>query len=218
MVNAGHLVVGILIIVVIVLILQAVLGYVQIKTTPPGWDIIRPPGEVSTLFIDNDSLWTGGKEGIILITRSRIPLPAGAPPVSYVRQIIAPAPGIPFTRVLSLAERNNSNIVVGTETDVFVNEGNGWRSLRASGMPEIVSADVLLATQSGDLWVGCGVPRRGALFRLNGTSWQHYTVSDGLPHPAVCALTEPDDGTSGLPPGTPGKAELPAIPMVPGQT
>lgn len=223
-VNAGNLVVGVLIIAMIVLILQAVLGYVQVKSTPPGWEIIRPPAEVSTLILDNDTLWTGGKEGIILISRtnsSRIPLPAGAPPTSYVRQIlrdhtgsiwighdgglvkfanaswqiIAPGPGIPFTRVLSLAERSDGSMTVGTETDVFVNNGSGWRSLRAGAMPEIASADVLLATRSGDLWVGCGAPMRGALFRLNGTSWQQYTVSDGLPHPSVRALTEAGDGT-----------------------
>lgn len=223
-VNAGHLVIGILIIAGIILILQAVLGYVQVQGTPPGWEIIRPPGEVSTLLLDDDLIWTGGKEGVILISRtnrSRIPLPAGAPPVSYVRQIlrdrtgsiwighdgglvtyahgswqiIAPHDGIPFTRVLSLAERNNGDMVVGTDTDVFVREETGWSSLHARGMPEIVSADVLLATQSGDLWIGCGAPTRGTLLRLNGTSWRQYTVSDGLPHPAVRALTEADDGS-----------------------
>lgn len=224
MVNAGQLVVGILIIVVLILLLQAVLGYMQVKGTPPGWEIIRPPAEVSTLLIDSDTLWTGGKEGIILISRtnrSHIPLPAQAPSTSYVRQIfrdhtgtiwighdsgllkvtnaswqiIAPGPGIPFTRVLSLAELRDGSMVAGTDTDVFVKEETGWLSLRASGMPEIASADVLLATRSGDLWVGCGAPMRGALFRMNGTLWQQYTVSNGLPHPAVRALTEADDGS-----------------------
>jgi len=222
--NAGHLVAGILIIAVLVIILQAAHGYVQIKSTPPGWEIIRPPAEVSTLIIDNDTLWTGGKEGIILISRmnrSRIPLPEGAPPTSYVRQIlrdhtgtiwighdgglvkyanaswqiIAPGPGVPFTKVLSLAERSDGTIVAGTETDVYMDDVSGWRSLHTMGMPEIASADVLLAARSGDLWVGCGALMRGALYRLNGTLWQTYTVSDGLPHPAVRALTETDDGT-----------------------
>lgn len=223
-VNAGHFVAGILIIAVIVLTLQAVQGYVQVNSTPPGREIIRPPAEVSTLLIDNDTLWTGGKEGIILISRtnsSRLPLPAGSPPTSYVRQIfrdqsgsiwighdgglikyanaswqiIAPGPGLPFTSVLSLAEHRDGSMVVGTETDVFVNDETGWRSLRGGFMPDIVSADVLLVTRSDDLWVGCGAPMRGALYQLNGTSWQRYTVSDGLPHPAVRALTEADDGS-----------------------
>lgn len=222
--NIGHVVAGILVIVVIILILQAAQSYMQVKSTPPGWEIIRPPGEVSTLLLDNDTLWTGGKDGIILISRtnrSRLSLPAGTPPTSYVRQIfrdrsgsiwighdgglvkyanaswqiIAPGPGIPFTRVLSLAERDDGSMVVGTETDVFVNDAIGWRSLRAGGMPEIASVDVLLTTRSDDLWVGSGAPMRGGLYRLNGTQWHQYSVSDGLPHPAVRAITETDDSS-----------------------
>jgi ligand-binding sensor domain-containing protein len=222
-VNAGYLVAGILIIVVIVLILQAAIGYMQVKSTPPGWEIIRPPAEVSTLFIDNDTVWTGGKEGIVLInrtTRERINLPAGAPPVSYVRQIfrdhtgsiwighdgglirftngswqiVAPGPGIPFIKVLSLAENKDGSIIAGTETDVFVNNGNGWQSLRSLGMPHIALAEVLLVSRSGDLWVGCGDPMRGALLRFDGTSWHPYTTNDGLPHPAVRALAEDPNG------------------------
>ena len=222
--NAAYLVAGILVIAVIILALQSALGYVQVTSTPPGWEIIRPPAEVSTLLVDGDTLWTGGKDGIVLINRtdrSRIPLTAGAPPTSYVRQIfrdnsgaiwighdgglikylngswqvIAPGPGIPFTRVLSLASYGDGSIIVGTETDVFVSTGSGWQSLRESGMPEIASAEVLLTTRSGDLWVGCGVPTRGALFRLNGTTWHSYTVNDRLPHPAVRAETEAEDGS-----------------------
>ncbi|MDO9325452.1 MAG: hypothetical protein Q7T80_10905 [Methanoregula sp.] len=223
-VNIGHVVAGILVIVVIILILQAAQSYMQVKSTPPGWEIIRPPAEVSTLLLDNDMLWTGGKDGIILISRtnrSRLPLPEGAPPTSYVRQIfrdqsgsiwighdaglvkyanaswqiIAPNPGMPFTKVLSLAERRDGSMVVGTETDVFVYDASGWRSLRAGGMPEVASADVLLTTRSGDLWVGSGAPMRGGLYRQNGSQWQQYSVNDGLPHPAVRALTETGDGS-----------------------
>lgn len=223
-IGAGQLLAGILIIAAVVFALQAALGYVQVTSTPPGREIIRPPAEVSTLLIDGDILWTGGKDGIVLINRTdrtRTPLPAGAPPTSYVRQIfrdpsgtiwighdgglvryvngswqvIAPGPGIPFSKVLSLAGQRDGSIIAGTDTDVFVSTGSGWQSLREGGMPEIASADVLLTTRSGDLWVGCGVLTRGSLYRQNGTSWQRYTVHDGLPHPAVRALTEAEDGS-----------------------
>ena len=66
---AGQLLAGILVIVIIILILQNLLGYVQVQSAPPGWQIIRPPHEVSTLIIVNDTVWTGGKEGVILIDR-----------------------------------------------------------------------------------------------------------------------------------------------------
>ncbi len=60
-INAGYLITGILIIAGIMIILQNLLGFVQIHTTPPGWQIIRPPNEVSTLIIENDTVWTGGR-------------------------------------------------------------------------------------------------------------------------------------------------------------
>ena len=55
---------------IIILILQNLLGYVQVQSAPPGWQILRPPHEVSTLIIVNDTVWTGGKEGVILIDRT----------------------------------------------------------------------------------------------------------------------------------------------------
>lgn len=221
--NIVYLGIGILIIAVMIFALQAALGYVQVKSTPPGWEIIRPPHEVSTLLIDNDTVWTGGKEGIVLISRtnrSRIPLPAGAPPTSYVRQIfqdrngsiwiahdggliqfergvwqvISPAPDIPFRRVVSLAQHRDGSIIVGTDADAFVKTSSGWQSLRSRGMPLVALAEVILVTRSGELWVGCGEPMRGALLRFDGNAWHQYAVKDGLPHPSVRALAEDSDG------------------------
>jgi ligand-binding sensor domain-containing protein len=219
LVNAVYLAIGVLIIAALIIALQAVLGYAQVESTPPGWEIIRPPAEVSTLIIVNDTVWTGGKEGLVLISRTnstRLPLPEDAPATSYIRQIfrdhngsiwiahdgglarftgrswevIAPAPGIPFRRVLSLAELKDNRIVAGTDTDAFVFNDTGWQSLTASGMPSIALAEVLLVTRSGDLWVGCGDPMRGALLRFDGKAWHQYTTNDGLPHPAVRSLFE----------------------------
>ena len=82
---------GILIIVGILVCLQLFLGYLQVKNAPAGWQIIRPPGEVYTIHIENDTVWTGGKDGVILIDRitgRNVPLPGSPPPVSYVRSII----------------------------------------------------------------------------------------------------------------------------------
>lgn len=222
--NLGRLALGFLVIAAAILLLQVLLSHVQMSSAPPGWEIIRPPDEVSTLLIDNDTVWTGGKGGIIRIGRTnstRLTLPAGAPQTGYVRQIfrnnagtiwighdgglvkytgsswevIAPGPGIPFTRVLSLAQLPDGSMVAGTETDVYVAGGSGWQSLHERGMPAIGSADVLLVTRKGDLWIGCGDPVRGALIRLNGTIWHRYGVADGLPHPAVRALVQMDDGS-----------------------
>ncbi len=90
-INAGYLIAGILIIAAIIIIFQNLLGFVEIHTAPPGWQIIRPPQEVSTLLIVNDTVWTGGKDGLIIINRingTRIRIPEPVPSFGYVRQIM----------------------------------------------------------------------------------------------------------------------------------
>jgi len=223
-INAIYLITGILIIAGIMIILQNILGFVQIHTTPPGWQIIRPPHEVSTLIVENDTVWTGGKDGVILIDRltgARISTPRTMPSFGYVRQImqdrtgriwvghdgglgcfqndswqvIAPAPHIPFSRVLSIAELQDGTIVIGTDTDVRASTGSSWTSLLGNSAPSIASADVMLADTGGNLWIGCGSPTYGGLYRLNGTSWSSFSLRDGLPHTSVRGITQSRDGS-----------------------
>lgn len=221
---AGQLIAGILIIAVIILVLQNILGFVQVRSAPPGWQIIRPPQEVSTLIIGNDTVWTGGKDGVMLIDREtgeRNRTPGNAPSFGYVRQIlkdtrgwiwighdgglarfrdgswevIAPSAGAPFSKVLSLAERHDGSIVIGTELDVISYKDGIWTSLLGQNAPTIASADVLFEDIDGDLWAGCGQPTHGGLYRLNGSSWTSYTVNNGLPHLSVRGIFQARDGT-----------------------
>jgi ligand-binding sensor domain-containing protein len=222
-INAGYLIAGILIIAVTVVFLQNLLGFVKISSTPSGWQIIRPPQEVSTLIIENEWVWTGGKDGLILINRStgtRINPAEPAPSFGYVRQIlrdsrggiwvghdnglacyrngswqvIAPSPEVPFLRVLSIAEFPHNAMVIGTDTDVLVFKEGSWRSLLGNNSPSIASADVLFVDRDNTLWIGCGSPTHGGLYSLNGTSWSVFSEKDGLPHPSVRAITQTRDG------------------------
>ncbi len=220
----GQLLAGILVIVLMIVLLQNLLGYVQVQSAPPGWQIIRPPNEVSTLIIVNDTIWTGGKDGVVLIDRvsgTRTATPGNVPSFGYVRQIIrdrdggiwvghdgglahfwqgsweviAPAPGVPFSKVLSLVQRSNGTIIIGTDTDVLSYRDSRLTSLLGNGTVSIASADVLFEDRGGDLWVGCGQPVRGGLYRLNGTAWTSFSIRDGLPHLSVRGITQTRDGT-----------------------
>lgn len=221
---ACQIIAGILIVVIIILALQNLLSFVQVRSAPAGWQIIRPPSEVSTLIIVNDTVWTGGKDGVILIDRATgasAAMPAPPPSFGYVRQIfrshdgwiwighdgglarfrngswqvLAPAPGVPFSRVLSIAERGDGSIIAGTDTDVLAFRDGRWTSILGEGAPPVACAEVLLADENGDLWIGCGLPTHGGLYRLNRSSWSSYTISDGLPHPSVRGMTQARDGT-----------------------
>lgn len=221
---AGQLIAGILIILLIIVILQNLLGFVQVNTAPPGWQIIRPPNEVSTLIVVNDTIWTGGKDGIILIdsrTGTRKTLPGNPPSFGYVRQVfrdrngviwvghdggltvfrngswqvIAPSAEVPFSKVLSIAQRQDGSITIGTDTDVFTLRQGIWASVLRNNPPQVACAEVLLVDREDNLWIGCGLPTRGGLYRLNGTSWSSYSISNGLPHLSVRGMTQARDGT-----------------------
>lgn len=219
-----YVLIGILIIIGFIIGLQIVTGYIQVHTTPTGWKIIRPPNEVYTLLIDNDTVWTGGKDGVALIDRisgNQLQLPPNAPPFSYVRaiikdnhgtiwighdgglvqylngswRIVAPQPDIPFTKTLSILERHDSSIVIGTALDVFEYNGVVWKSLINPGGPSIASADALFEDTNRNLWIGCDDPTHGALYRLRRSVWTIYTVNDNLPHSSVRMIRESTDGT-----------------------
>ena len=40
---------------------------------PDGWTIIRPPHDVMALAIQGDTIWAGGKEGVIGLDREHHP-------------------------------------------------------------------------------------------------------------------------------------------------
>ncbi len=89
----------------------------------------------------------------------------------------------------------DGTIVIGTDTDVQSYTNGIWTSLLGNNAPAIASADVLLVDNDGGLWVGCGSPTHGGLYRLNGTLWSSYSLKDGLPHLSVRGMTQARDGS-----------------------
>lgn len=214
---------GILIIVAVILVAGFLLSHVQMLSTPAGFTIIRPPDEVSTILVDGDIVWTGGKGGVILfdrINRSRQLLPPGAPEFGYVRGIgkdpggsvwIAHDGGIarfsqnawtvfdehtgaPFSKALSVISRADGSIWVGTEGKIVQYTNGSWIEIVPPPSITLASADALLFDSSGDLWIGCGSSTHGGLFRYNGRNWTVYGMDNGLPHPVVRDVTESADG------------------------
>ena len=222
-VAVGTILAGMLIIFLIIFGLQFLLGYAQIKNTPPGWQIIRPPGEVYSLYIENNTIWTGGKDGVILIDRisgSVIPLPESPPQFSYVRaivrdrtgsiwiahdgglvrydghtwRVIAPGNDVPFTKTLSLIERKDGTLVAGTVLGVYSFDGKQWTNLVPPAGPVPVTADALFEDLDGNLWIGCVSPTHGGLFLLNRTGWYSVTDENPLLHTSARMITQTRDG------------------------
>jgi len=214
---------GILIIVAAVLVAGFLLSHAQMLSTPSGFTIIRPPDEVSTILVDGDMVWTGGKGGVILfdrINRSRQPLPNGAPQFGYVRGIAKDPKGsvwiahdgglarlshnswtvfdehngAPFSKALSVISQADRSIWVGTEGKIVQYMNGTWIEIVPPPSITLASADALFFDSSGDLWIGCGSSTHGGLFRYDGRNWTVYGTDNGLPHPVVRDVTQSVDG------------------------
>ena len=214
---------GILIIVAAILVAGFLLSHAQMLSTPAGFSIIRPPDEVSTILVDGDMVWTGGKGGVILFdrtNRSIQPLPPGAPLFGYVRGIakdpegsiwiahdgglarfsrnawtsFGEHTGAPFSKSLSVIFQADGSIWVGTEGKIVQYTKGTWIEIVPPPSITLASADVLFFDSSGDLWIGCGSPTHGGLFRYDGRNWTAYGTDNGLPHPVVRDVTESADG------------------------
>ena len=214
---------GILIIVAAILVAGFLLSHAQMLSTPSGFTIIRPPDEVSTILVDGDMVWTGGKGGVILfdrINRSRQPLLPGAPQFGYVRGIakdptgsvwvahdgglarfsqnawtdFSERSGAPFSKALSVISQEDGSIWVGTEGKIVKYSNGNWIEIVTPPSITLASADVLFFDSSGNLWIGCGSPAHGGLFRHDGQNWTMYGLDNGLPHPVVRDVTESADG------------------------
>jgi ligand-binding sensor domain-containing protein len=214
---------GVFIIVTAILVLGFLLSHAQMLSSPPGFSIIRPPDEVSAVLIDGDTVWTGGKDGVILLdrtSRSGQPLPGGAPVFGYVRGIVRDTggsvwiahdgglarfshggwtsfgedTGAPFSKALSVISRPDGSILVGTEGKIATYMNSTWSEIIPPGSVTLASADVLFSDSSENLWIGCGNPAHGGLFRYDGQNWMVYGPDDGLPHPVVRDITASADG------------------------
>ncbi|KQC03574.1 MAG: hypothetical protein APR53_00995 [Methanoculleus sp. SDB] len=221
---AAQIVLGFVIVAVLIVVVLFGLDLYKEQTLPDGCVIVRPPGEVTTLLIDGDVVWTGGKDGVILVDRTtygRLPLPPGAPVFGYVRDLFRASTGAiwiahdgglaryfegswdafseqngtPFRRGLSLLEVGRNTLWVGTDQGIFIWNGYGWEEVVLPEEISFVSADVLFQDTSGAVWVGCSSPTEGGLFRFEGKKWHAYSLSDGLPHTSVNKIAEDRDGT-----------------------
>ncbi len=192
----------------------------------PGWTIVRPPSEVCTLALVDGVLWTGGRDGLVLVDRHTLhpaPVPEGAPEFPRVWAILADRRGrvwvghdgglelweeglwshreLPgLRRVLALAEDPEGRILAGGEAGVAVGPEPGWQRLAIPPEATLPAFDLVFVDRDGTLWLGSSHPTRGGLVAFDGTTWTRCSVGAELPHPSVNAVVR--DGRGDLWVGT----------------
>ncbi|MBT8508757.1 hypothetical protein AZH53_10105 [Methanomicrobiaceae archaeon CYW5] len=207
-------------VVMVIALIIAVPLIIQEETLPEGIVILRPPSEVSALYIGADAVWTGGADGLLLFDRATtasLPLPAGAPVFGHVRAItgtgdggvlIAHDRGIaryaggvwdaspddpPFGRALALAAAPDGSILAGTADGIWRHETEAWVREADLGAFGLQDCEVLMIDSRGWIWAGCADPTAGGILVRRDGAWERAGAAS-LPHPVVRGLVEDASG------------------------
>jgi ligand-binding sensor domain-containing protein len=191
---------------------------------PPGWQIIRPPHEVSALAEDGEIVWTGGLDGVFALDRGTGRTIEKLDPdftLEGVRALLVDRAGtlwighqagltrldgstwrtytqddgLPDDRVNALLQDRDGRVWVGTWGGAAVLDGDGWHALkRRDGLAEDM-VNVMLQDRQGGLWFGSYVAPRGGISHLQDGTWQRFSTANGVPHNNVNALAEDHAGS-----------------------
>jgi ligand-binding sensor domain-containing protein len=190
----------------------------------PGWQVIRPPHEVSALAEQADIIWAGGQEGVFALDRNTgallKKLELGVS-LEYVRALLmdrtgvlwvghqagltrydgsvwttyTEADGLPDKRVNALLQDREGRLWAGTWGGAAIYDGQGWDVLTANHGLAANMVNVMLQDREGGLWFGSYVAPRGGISYLKDGMWQRFSTENGLLHNNVNALIEDNTGS-----------------------
>jgi ligand-binding sensor domain-containing protein len=149
------------------------------ETAHPGFNILRPPGEVYSMALQGDYIWAGGVDGLYKIdisTRKVVVSPYENPSMKFVRAILVDSAGV---------------LWVGYDNGISTYDGKTWSTMtKDEGLPDN-RVNSLMQDGKGRIWVGTW---SGAVVFDNGTKQRIYTTKDGLLDNTVNAMLEDDRG------------------------
>jgi len=186
------------------------------------WRIIRPPGDVTCMVPMGDTLWVGGKEGVVgvsLTDGSLVEFPCDVK-LSYVRHMVADrggllighdngltnytgigcvtltaADGLVDGRVNYVLRSSDGRLLAGTAQGAYVCSGGGWTRLTEEDGLLSDTVNVMLEDAGGGLWFGSDTAPLGGISILQGGQWTYFTTENGLPHNDINSLYLDSDGS-----------------------
>jgi ligand-binding sensor domain-containing protein len=194
------------------------------RRLPPGWLTIRPPRDVMALLEFDETIWSGGRDGVAVVDRDRGQLlhwEKADVELRYVTSLatdgdtvwvghdrglshftdgawktVGTADGLPADRVLALCYSEDSGLWVGT-TGGLANLGPGQDRWAVYTQADGLAGDavsVVMEDSQGRIWAGNGYGMEGGLSMYDGRRWTAYDTRDGLAHNMVNAILEMPDG------------------------
>lgn len=189
----------------------------KLKKSLPGWQVIRPPHEVSALATQGDLIWAGGTDGVLGLDRTSgrvVKKLEGDVNLSHVRALLVDESGIlwighqggltrydgsacrtytrkdglPDNRVNALLLDREGRLWAGTWGGAAVREGGVWQVLNVSDGLADNMVNVMVEDRQGGLWFGSYVAPRGGISRRENGRWQYFSTAGGLPHNNLSVL------------------------------
>ncbi len=215
---------GALVVLLGIALVSMFVEYRKQRSLPAGWAILRGPGEVSTILIRDDQIWTGGRDGISVIdpdTLEILPTPAGLADLRYVRAMQVDADGNIWiahrsgvTRsvganwrlissedlglkgaVLSLLATPSGALWVGGEGGLVKRDAGGFHAVELPETSVIDSVTTIFHDNGGRLWIGSDSQLKGGLLSYSQQAgWQAYRVGAHLVHASVNGIVQDQTG------------------------
>jgi len=192
------------------------------RAARPGWHVLQPPHDVNALAQYRGQVWAGGRDGLTLLDiqdGTAVPLPDGAPEMSYVKALLvdraghlwighrtglARFDGVGWQQIAVSASAAPGPVTALTETKdgrVLVGGEAGLAEVSAAGLaavdiPEARANAVLSLFEDsrGRLWVGLTSASLGGLMVRSEGGWQALGRADGLAHLRVNHIAEDSTG------------------------
>lgn len=212
----------------VLLVVLGVLGAFALRPPPEvkpqegPFTIIRPPSDVTCMVPIGDTLWVGGKLGIVGIgidDHRAVDFPYDVK-LSYVRHMILDggsllvgddsgltvftsstfetiraAEGLVDGRVNYILRSGGGELWVGTAQGAYHSTGEEWlRVTKEDGLLND-TVNVMIEDRSGGLWFGSDVAPLGGISILRNGEWTHFTTENGLPHNDVNSFYMDADGS-----------------------
>ena len=195
------------------------------EALPPGWNILREPGEISALMLRDGVAWAGGRDGVTLIdqrTRTVLPTPAALSALRYVRAIRQDAQGTTWIAHGSGITRSTPQGWQTTPSEAFgltgaiyclYPEASGavwiggeaglvrWTPDRTDpvDLPEtsgVTSVSMVFRDRAGRLWIGSDSHVHGGLLSYSDADGgTGYSLGEQLFHSSVNDILEDHNGT-----------------------
>lgn len=146
---------------------------------PEGWEVIRPPNDIQTLFIDGDTVWAGGKDGVWEIDRV----------TGTIRGEVVCTPSLHHIRAL-ITDADGSLWIAHHEGLTYVSPDGACKTFTdIDGLPD-KRVNFVMNDTAGRIWIGTW---GGAAVLENGV-WQKFTQSEGLLDDMVNVILEDSHG------------------------